>query len=165
MIHIVITAILSPGKALLYEHPGRKGQRKFVPVYKAFARNKVGDKFDFLVTRDSSTAVFGNLEDRYGEHGECPPSLEKPYIGFVRTDGPVGFRIQFFDPNYKDEMSVMSPSGIKRKHLQIHFGAAASHGCILVAGRRREYKKHFEKPLRALGLKEGIEIQITVESR
>lgn len=164
MIHIVITAILCPGKALLYEHPGRKGRRKFVHVYKA-AHNEVGEQFDFLVTRDSSTVVFGDLEDRYGEHGECPPSLEKPYTGFVRTDGPVGFRIQFFDSDYEDEMSVMSPSGIKRKHLQIHFGAAASHGCILVAGRRREYKKHFEKPLRTLGLKEGVGVEITIESR
>lgn len=162
MIQITITRQLTGKKGLLYEFAGRQGRRTYVPTYVAFVCLGA-EKFDFAVTRDSSFLKFGNeLENLYGEKGECPPSAETPYSGVIREDGSVGFRVEFFeDP---DTRTLLGQGGVPRKHIQIHFGAAASDGCILVAGRRRLYRRNFEKPLRAM-LKQSNTIQVIVESR
>lgn len=160
---ITITSALTGKKALLYEFPGRKGRRKFVPTYKAFAANSRGELFEFSVTRDSSPQVFSDLTNLFGEKGECPPSSEHPYVGVIREDGPVGFRIEFYQNNPEEKL-IVSPCGSRRTNIQIHFGAAASYGCILVAGRRREYKQKFELPIRGL-LDPDNRIEVTVEPR
>lgn len=167
MITLTITSALTGKKGLLYEFPGRRGRRAFVPTYVACAENmRTGTRFTFAVTRDVSEHVFNEVPtDKYGKHGECPPSIS-PYTGIIREDGICGFRIEFFDPQFSREQIIKSPSGMVRSNLQIHFGAAASHGCILVAGRRRSYKKVFANPLKAmLEDSDTIEIEVIVEER
>ena len=164
MIRITITANPTGSKALLYEFPKRKGRRKFVPTFAANVEcSKTGRGFAFSVTRYSSTHVFGGMsDDRYGEHGECPPCKGTPYRGITREDGPVGFRIQLFEPGFAKSETLIGRGSVERRHVQIHFGAAASHGCFLVAGRRRSYRKAFEAPLRDM-LQHGDAIEVMVE--
>lgn len=162
MIQITITGKQTGKKGLLYEFAGRKGRRTYVPTY--FAIVCLGtEKFEFAVTRNSSFPTFGGeLENVYGEKGECPPSADTPYTGMIREDGPVGFRVEFFDD---PETRILFGQGdVPRKYIQIHFGAAASDGCVLVAGRRRAYGRVFKKPLQAM-LKHTNKIQVVVEPR
>ncbi len=163
---ITITSRLEASKALLYEFPGRKGRKKYVPTYTARAEHlPTGEYFYFSVTRCSSHHVFGERPDcRYGEKGECPPSGEAYYHGVVREDGVVGFRIEFFDEEHAGTRILVAPNGVTRKNIQIHFGAAAAYGCILVAGRRRSYCRNFESPMRSL-LAHGDPIHVVVEPR
>lgn len=150
MIRITITGKLTGRKALLYEELGRKGRRKFVPTYHALAEClPTKECFEFAVVRDTSPQVFGQLPYRYGKDGECPPSL-RPYVGIVRDNGPVGFRIQLSEVGFEKTGLLLGQGRVARERIQIHFGAAASHGCILVAGRRRTYHRVFAKQLRAM---------------
>lgn len=163
MILITITGKLTGRKALLYEFPGRKGKRKYVPTYVAFAQLNES-RFEFSVTRDSSFLVFGGkLQDIHDEKGECPPSADVPYSGTIRKDGPVGFRVELHDRD-STTRAIVGQSGVWREYIQIHFGAAAAYGCIMVAGRHRAYRQVFEKPLQAM-LKLTEKIQVAVEPR
>lgn len=168
MIDITITGKPTGGKALLYELRGRQGRRAFVPTYHAWAAHAgMGQRFDFAVTRHSSAHVFGDgLTEPYiyAENGECPPCADTPYSGIIREDGVVGFRIALFEPQYAEQKALMGRGSILRKHVQIHFGAAAATGCILVAGRRRLYPKVFERPLRDM-LAHTDQIRVMVEPR
>jgi hypothetical protein len=166
VITITITGERTGKMALLYEHPGRKGRRKFVPTYVATAKSYfINQQFEFAVTRDSSAVVFSETPiDRFGLDGECPPCNGTSYIGIVREDGAVGFRIEFFEPKYWESATVRGQGNVMRRCLQIHFGAAASHGCILVAGRRRSYPQTFERPLREMMVREPI-VRIQVQPR
>jgi hypothetical protein len=165
VINIIITGEITGKRALLYELLGRKGRRKFVPTYVAFAECcAMQGRFAFSVVRDSSPQVFSGLRDRYDEGGECPPSGEIPFIGIVRDDGLVGFRIQLFDSWCERRETLTGEGSIPRRHVQIHVGAAASHGCIMVAGRRRWYYSEFEKQLRRMLIHTDI-IRVTVQPR
>ncbi len=151
MIEITITGEPTGRKALIYEHVGRKGRRAYVPTYVAQVHHKPSGRIlMFAVVRDSSAQVFEGLRQRYSEDGECPPSAIEPYHGLIREDGPVGFRIQLFEAKHNDKATLIGQGRIKRKHIQIHFGAAASHGCLMVAGRRRQYPRHFARPIRTM---------------
>lgn len=166
MITITITGERTPGRALLYELPRRGGRRAFVPTYVAQAHCSVANlSFGFAVVRDVSPHIFGERPaDPYGVNGECPPSADTPYRGVVRTDGYVGFRIELFELQYADTRELMGQGAIRRKKIQIHFGAAASFGCILVAGRRRDYGRAFVRPLQAM-LAHTDQIVVIVEPR
>lgn len=167
MIEITITGKVAPGKALLYEKLGRQGKRKFVPTYEAFAHCSItGKQFSFTVTRDSSAHVFGEQppEDRYGTNGECPPCANTPYIGSVREDAKKGFRIVFFEPEHREVMGLVGRGTTLRKEMLIHFGAAASFGCIMVAGWRRYYDRVFANPIKRM-LVHTDYIQVIVEPR
>jgi hypothetical protein len=166
VIKITVTGRLTGNKALLYEFPGRKGGRKFVSTYTAFVQCvPTREWFEFSVIRDSSAHVFGGIpQNPYGEYGECPPCAGTPYRGLVREDGKVGFRIQLFEAGCENADTLVGQGSIPRKHLQIHFGAAAAYGCIMVAGRRRLYHASFEKRIRAM-LAHTDTIQVMVEPR
>lgn len=166
MITITITGSKMDGKAVIYEFTGRQGRRELVPVYAAFARDDKGNLFQFSVTRDTSPMVFDDtfdLSDRFGNGGECPPSGGVPYIGNVREDGPKGFRIELTTRGQQD--GIIFFEGRTRSSIQIHFGEAASEGCFMVAGRRRDYARNFANPLKNM-LSGGNEaIQVVVEPR
>jgi hypothetical protein len=109
--------------------------------------------------------VFGKtLPHPYAEMGECPPCADTPYHGKVREDGTVGFRIELFEPQYADLKTLIGQGPVPRKHMQIHFGVAASFGCILVAGPRNMYPRTFARPLQAM-LKHTDQIRVMVEPR
>jgi hypothetical protein len=165
MIEIVITAQQSGKKALVYEYTGRRGRRKFVPSYEAYARcQTTGQLFEFTVVRDSCTHVFGEVpEDRYGEGGECPPSID-PYHGTVREDGSVGFRIELSEPGCGQKGTLRGRGTSLRKNIQIHYGAACAHGCVMVTGRRRLYHSRFAKCLRSM-LQTSDMIRVIVHER
>lgn len=166
MITITITGCGTGGKALIYELTGRQGRRKFVPTYFAFAKDDKENVFWFSVTRDTSPMCFDNTFDfsnPFGEGGECPPSGEVPYVGNVREDGPKGFRIELTTRGQQDGTILFE--GRTRSSIQIHFGAAASEGCFMVAGRRKDYARNFANPLKRM-LSGGNEaIQVVVEPR
>lgn len=166
MIIITITGRPTGGRALLYEERGRQGGRKFVPTYAAYAQcTPTGERFEFAVVRDASTHVFGpGLPDPYGEGGECPPSADMPYTGVVREDNAIGFRIQLYDAGCERAETLQGRGSVVRRHVQLHVGAAASHGCIMVAGRRRWYYRVFERRIRAM-LEHASTIQVVVEPR
>jgi hypothetical protein len=164
VITIVITGELTGQKALLYERVKRQGRRRLVPTYRAFAHcTRTQESFPFAVVRDTSTQVFEGLEDPYSQGGECPPSL-LPYRGVVREDGDVGFRIQLIETSGEHTDTLLGQGSVMRRHIQIHFGAAASNGCIMVAGRRREYRTRFERTLRAM-LRHTSDIEVIVLPR
>lgn len=165
MIVITITAQQTGKKALLYELPGRKGRRTYVSTYLSFVHDtQTDDGFSFAVTRDSSMQIFVEKGERhFRKHGECPPSGETPYRGLIREDGPLGFRVELLDP-FIDTSVITGKDGTRRSNIQIHFGAAASYGCILVAGRRRLYGRNFADPLRSM-LQGGRWLQVVVEPR
>jgi hypothetical protein len=167
VIKITITGELTGKKALLYELPKRQGRRTFVSTYKAFAEClPTKRRLDFAVVRDSSIHVFGGVpDDRYGEGGECPPCAEKPYLGIAREGKKsIGFRIQIYEAGCEEEKTLKGQGTVLRSHMQIHFGAAASHGCIMVAGRRRLYFSVFETWMRAMLLYTNT-IEVMVEPR
>lgn len=157
-------------KALLYELPRKQGRRKFVRTYAAFAQLlPSGERFNFAVVRDSSDHAFREImpENPFGEKGECPASGDLPYFGRIREDGPVGFRIQLYEEKCGNDYTIIGASETPRQNIQIHFGAAATYGCLMVAGRRREYNTGFERWMRAMlerDLDEGM-IRIIVEPR
>jgi hypothetical protein len=165
MIEITITGCVAPGDALLYEKRKQQGRRIFVPTYRAHARCKVtGKQFDFAVTRDSSALLFGRTTERFGELGECPPSAHVPYMGTVREDGAVGFRVELFEQRFEHTRELMGQGDVRRRFIQIHFGAACAEGCMMVAGRRRLYPRVFERPLRRM-LEHTQDIRVIVEPR
>lgn len=148
MVLITISGIPTGRKALLYERRGRQGRRTYVPTYAAWATCGLADKrLDFAVVRDTSPHVFGEPDSACAEHGECPPSAASPYFGFIREDGPNGFRIELYE-EHVGRSTLIGRGAVPRTNVQIHVGAAASHGCILVAGRRRWYYRHFVSSLR-----------------
>ena len=152
MIQITITGEPTGKRALLYELRKRQGARKFVPTYHAYAEcHWTGKRFEFSVVRDPSAHIFGPRPlDPYGENGECPPSSDVPYSGTILEDGPIGFRIQLTEAGCEQEEWLVGIGSTIRKRVWIHFGACASFGCILIAGRRRSYKVVFERPLRTM---------------
>jgi hypothetical protein len=103
-------------------------------------------------------------KDVYGHRGECPPSGDIPYQGFVRTDGPVGFRIQLYEAGCDTADTLIGQGSTLRKNIQIHFGAAATYGCFMVAGRRAHYHSRFKRPIRAMLARDST-IEVVVEPR
>ncbi|MBC7836195.1 hypothetical protein H7X87_00240 [Acetobacteraceae bacterium] len=87
-----------------------------------------------------------------------------PYSGRIRQDGPVGFRIQLFEAGCERGETLLGQGSVMRKHVQIHFGAASSSGCIMVAGRRRLYHSYFAQRLRGM-LAHTATINVMVEPR
>lgn len=164
MIEILITGQRAQRKALLYEFPGKKGRRAYVDAFNAFAHCDEDDtSFRFAVTRYSSKHVFGEVpEDLWGPSGECPTSIEgKPFLGRVREDGPKGFRIQLYEDSCEKQRSLEGEGSVLRFDIQIHFGAAASYGCFLVAGGRWHYRRTFESRMRKwLKLTDVIEVHV-----
>ncbi|HEV7449265.1 MAG TPA: hypothetical protein VGP13_01870 [Candidatus Paceibacterota bacterium] len=167
MIRITITGQRTGGKGLLYEQLEQKGRTALVPTYAASALClPTGACFNFAVIRDSSATIFHGKPkgNRYDEHGECPPCGGTPYVGVVRMSVSKGFRVEFFEPEYHKTKGLVGQGRIIRENMQIHVGAACSHGCILVAGRRRLYPKVFVNPLKAM-LKHTSLIEVIVEPR
>jgi hypothetical protein len=85
-------------------------------------------------------------------------------MGTIREDGATGFRIQLYEPEFGGTDTLIGTGTVPRKCVQIHFGAAASQGCILVAGRRRLYRPRFENPIRSM-LAHTQDITVIVEPR
>lgn len=164
MILIIVTGVVTGRKALIYQKVGRQGRRAYVDTYHATAVcHSTGKTHLFGVVRDSSAVFFGEVDDTAGEQGECPASVE-PYHGFIREDGPVGFRIQLHERTCEEKKKLIGSGPVSRKFIQIHFGAAASHGCIMVAGSRRDYRRVFERWMRE-ALEHTQDIRVIVEPR
>jgi hypothetical protein len=90
--------------------------------------------------------------------------MNMPYCARVINSGPIGFRLELFERKYAKTKGLIGKGPIVRTNIQIHVGARASHGCILVAGGSTSYYRSFEKPLRAM-LKQTDQINVVVESR
>ena len=166
MISITITGNRTGLKVPIYQFRGRRGDKRFVPTFAAFAVcSRTGERLEFAVVRFSSKHVFGATPSNiYDEDGECPPSARVPYHGIVREDGPVGFRIQLFEGGCEHKQTLRGRGPVVRKHVQLHVGEGASYGCIMVAGRRRWYHAVFAKKLRTM-LKRNQSIRVVVQPR
>lgn len=128
------------GETVLYEFMNQQGRQHCVPAYSATMElwgSHISDsmRFHFSVTRDVSEVVFGTLSDRYGTHGECPPSRQgRPYYGTEHAYRGTGFAIRLHDDDDPARCFLQGEGTVKRQNILIHRGPGRSLGCMMVVG-------------------------------
>jgi hypothetical protein len=164
MIEIIITPT-PVGKSVLYEFPGKKGRRKLVETYESVALSERLGVFHFAVTRDSSAYLFGRIEDRFQNDGECPATLiHDPYLARVSEHSTKAYCLRLFQ-SFDGIKERLMGAGRVRSHIMIHAGPSASYGCLIIAGGKRghyRFQKWFEA---ALSGESEHEIQVTIWPR
>lgn len=148
MINIIITSE-EVGQARLYEKLKRQGRFTLVPTYKATANTDTGEKFEFAVTRDSSSIRFFGQIEQFGTNGECPASRAgKPYLAKASTlSSDNTFSLRLYESELGDN-AIRGVSNTTRTGIMIHRGPGRSMGCLQVAGGKKGHRR-FERWFKA----------------
>ncbi|HNY42358.1 MAG TPA: RHS repeat-associated core domain-containing protein, partial [Bryobacteraceae bacterium] len=137
-LRIIVTNV-PVGRSYVNRYTGREMRanprlqqvRENVSTFRMILSNDTGSTRMTEVTRDTNrNGATSETRGNYGRDSEAPPGT---YSGAVRTDVPMGFRVELSNAEQPGSGVITGPNG-NRDNIQIHLGPGCSEGCMLLTG-------------------------------